>query len=274
MKIFLSAMEQHNCLPIIKYLLENNIKTDYLLISYYYLRRKDTLGIIKKVCSELLVDSGAHSFQKGTRVEWESYTKEYAEWIKENDCPQILGYFEMDMDNIIGYEKVLYLRKILENVSNKIIPVWHQNRGCTNFKEMCRQYKFASITGFKNEDIKDEQYIMFLKYARKYNCKIHCLGMTRTNILNTVPFYSVDSSSWKQSAIYGNYTKFVNGRFKSIKQPKNITFQEIMKKNFLEHIQAQKYFYNKWKNFKKWFGKIPRLKLRTQLNEQRIIIVY
>lgn len=138
---------------------------------------------------------------------------------------------------------------------------------------MCQHYKFASITGFKNEDIKDEQYIMFLKYARKHDCKIHCLGMTRTNILNEVPFYSVDSSTWKQNAIYGRYAKFLNGKFKLIKQPKSITFHEIQKRNFLEYIQAQKYFYNKWKNFKKWFGKIPLLKLRIQKNEQRIIIV-
>lgn len=117
-----------------------------------------------------------------------------------------------------------------------------------------KKYSFAAITGFKNEDIKDHQYLLFLKYARKYKCKIHCLGMTRTNILNTVPFYSVDSSSWKQSAVYGRFTKFFSGKFKLIHQPKSISVNTISKQNFIEYTKAQRYFYNKWKNFKKQFA--------------------
>ena len=48
---------------------------------------------------------------------------------------------------------------------------------------------------------------MFLKYAKKYDCKVHCLGMTRKKILDTVPFDFVDSSSWKQASIYGRIGK-------------------------------------------------------------------
>ena len=42
----------------------------------------------------------------------------------------------MDVDNIIGYEKVLELRKILLEATDKIIPVWHKNRGIDEFKKM------------------------------------------------------------------------------------------------------------------------------------------
>ena len=132
-----------------------------------------------------MIDSGAHSFQKGKKVDWIKYTYEYADFIKKFDTPNVVGYFEMDVDNIIGYDKVLELRKILESVSDKIIPVWHKNRGIEEFKKMCQEYagKIIAITGFKNEDIKDEQYLMFLKYAKKFNCKVHCLGMTRKKYL-------------------------------------------------------------------------------------------
>ena len=78
--------------------------------------------------------------------------------------------------------------------------------------------------------------------------------MTITNILNTVLFYSVDSSSWKQSAVYGRFTKFVSGKFKLIHQPKSISVNTISKQNFIEYTKAQRYFYNKWKNFKKQFA--------------------
>ena len=105
----------------------------------------------------------------------------------------------------IGYEKVLELRGILESVTDKIIPVWHKNRGVEDFVQMCKKYsgKIVAITGFRNEDIKDEQYIKFLKVAKKYNCKVHYLGMTRKSILDKVPFDYTDSSSWSMQGAFG-----------------------------------------------------------------------
>lgn len=211
MKIFFSAIENaqacgKNAKSIAELLVENNIKMNYNLMSYFYIKNKTKLSeFIRNNSKEILIDSGAHSFQKGKQVDWLEYTQKYAEFIKNFDRPNVIGYFEMDVDNIIGYEKVLELRKILESVSNKIIPVWHKNRGIEEFKKMCQDYtgKIVAITGFKNEDIKDEQYLMFLKYAKKYNCKVHCLGMTRKKILDKVPFDYVDSSSWVQSSVFG-----------------------------------------------------------------------
>ena len=79
-------------------------------------------------------------------------------------------------------------RKILESVSDKIIPVWHNNRGVEDFIEMCKKYKGKkiAITGFANNDIKDSQYSLFINTAHKYGCKIHILGLYHlTNNRNT-----------------------------------------------------------------------------------------
>ena len=153
MKVFLSGLEAGGEFEDIN---KRIAQYKWMLCSYYYLKQDRFKKILNK--SELmLIDSGAHSFQKGKKVDWVEYTKQYAEWIKQNDCSKILGYFEMDVDNIIGYEKVLELRKILEKASNKIIPVWHKNRGIEEYKQMCEKYsgKIIAVTGFKNEDIKD-----------------------------------------------------------------------------------------------------------------------
>lgn len=215
-------------------------------MSFYYIKNKKELAEYIRDRSELIeIDSGAHSFQKGKKVDWVEYTKQYAEFIKEFDKPNVIGYFEMDVDNIIGYDKVLELRKILENTSNKIIPVWHKNRGIEEYKKMCRNYagKVIAITGFKNEDIKDEQYLMFLKYAKKFNCKVHCLGMTRKKILDKVPFDFVDSSSWKQSAIYGR----IDGKGKVSKEMSKTKREVIFLENYKQGIKMQEHYYNKWK---------------------------
>ena len=150
----------------------------------------------------------------------------------------------MDVDNIIGYDNVLQLRKMLESVSSKIIPVWHKNRGIEEYKKMCKDYsgKIIAITGFKNEDIKDEQYLMFLKYAKKYNCKVHCLGMTRKKILDKVPFDYVDSSSWLQNAVYG---VFINGG-KVTREYSKTNRDKVIVENYKQGLKMQNFYYNKW----------------------------
>lgn len=248
MKIFLSAVESVAPRAAFKYLIEQDTDFKWNLMSYYYIRENEDeafANLIRDKSKLTLIDSGAHSFQKGVTVDWLQYTKDYAEFIKKFDRNNVLGYFEMDVDNIIGYEKVLELRKILEDVSDKIIPVWHKNRGIEDFQKMCQNYagKVIAITGFKNEDIKDDQYAMFLKYARKYNCKVHCLGMTRKKVLDTVPFDYTDSSSWLQSTIYG---RALDGK-KLPKMNGSNGMKIQFAYNYLKGMETQEYYYNKWK---------------------------
>lgn len=239
MKIFLSGLEASGEFEDINKRID---KYKYILCSFYYLKQDVFEKILNKT-ELMIIDSGAHSFQKGKKVNWEEYTRKYAKWIEENDCDKIVGYFEMDVDNIIGYDKVLELRKILESVSNKIIPVWHKNRGIEEFKKMCKDYegRVVAVTGFKNEDIKDEQYLMFLKYAKKYNCKVHCLGMTRKKVLDQVPFDFVDSSSWKQQAIYGRI-----GNKKVSKEFSKTSRSIVMAESFKEAMKMQEHYFKKW----------------------------
>lgn len=241
MKVFLSGSETPDCDMVWA------IKSKYNLLSYYYIRGKlDVAEKVKQNSELVLIDSGAHSFQKGAKVNWLEYTKQYAGFIEKYDSEKVLGYFEMDIDNIIGYEKVLELRKILEKVSNKIIPVWHKNRGIADFKKMCdgNSGRIVAITGFKNEDIKDEQYLMFLKYAKQKNCKVHCLGMTRKKILDSVPFDFVDSSSWKQQAIFGRVGGKKVSREFSKTQRRKVIFA-----SYLEGMKMQNEYERKWKRY-------------------------
>lgn len=207
-------------------------------MSFFYLKQ-NVFETITNKSQEVLIDSGAHSFQKGKKVDWVDYTKKYAEWINDNDRNNIVGYFEMDIDPAgIDYEYVKELRNILTKKSNKIIPVWHKNRGIEDYKDMCQnpthKDKIIAITGFKNQDIKDEQYINFVKYAHYYGCKVHCLGMTRTKIMDKVPFDLVDSSSWKQAGIYGRV-----GKHKVSREFSSKNREEVLLQNYKEYMKMQ-----------------------------------
>lgn len=251
MKIFLSALENGSTCydsgkPLAHYFVEQGIPMKWNLMSYYYVKGNPQLAEYIRDHSELvMIDSGAHSFQKGKKVDWVEYTKQYAEFIKKYDRPNVVGYFEMDVDGVIGYEKVLQLRKILENASDKIIPVWHDSRGIEEYKKMCRDYagKVIAFSGIRGE-IKDHQYLMFLKYAKKYNCKVHCLGMTRKKLLDVVPFDYTDSSSWKQSGIYGR----IDGKGKVTREYSKVKREVVFKENYLAGMEMQKHYYEKWRS--------------------------
>lgn len=216
-------------------------------MSYYYIRERgnqEFAEVIRDRSEEVMIDSGAHSFQKGKQVDWDAFTEEYAHWIETFDRPNVIGYFEMDVDNIIGFAKVKELREKLLKVTDKIIPVWHKNRGIEEYRRMCQEHKgkIVAITGFKNEDIKDDQYLMFLKCAKEYNCKVHCLGMTRRKVLDKVPFDYTDSSSWLSQVVYG---RTIDGT--KLPKAKGDEKQKQFKLNYLLAMEMQKKYYNKWK---------------------------
>lgn len=257
MKIFLSALE---CAPrepqsrggmeIAQLLVQSKTEMLWNLMSYYYVQQnKEGLAeYIRDNSNLVLIDSGAHSFQFGVKVNWKEFTEKYAEFIKRFDRKNVVGYFEMDIENIIGYENVLELRKILERVSNKIIPVWHPLRGISEYEKMCQQYsgRVIAIGGFKGTDIRDDQFLMFLKVAKKYKCRVHCLGMTRTEVLNKVPFDYTDSSSWSATARFGGVG---HGQFKKGKVTKEFSKNhrgEVFVENYKQGIAMQKHYYRLW----------------------------
>lgn len=223
------------------------------LVSYYYIQKhSDGFKQFKRVealCDYILVDSGAHTFQlKDTGTNYEEYTQQYADFIRKVDCDKILGFFEMDVDKEIGYKRVYAMRKQLEKASPKIIPVWHKGRGIEEFKRMCKETpsEIVAITGFRNEDIKDNQYGAFVKYAWSQGKKIHCLGMTRKKVLDKVPFDFVDSSSWVQTGKYGGLAKFSNGSLKKIITKRLYTSAQLHVFNFIEYQKMVKYYNRKW----------------------------
>ncbi len=251
MKIFLSALENGSTCydsgkPLAHYFVESGLKMKWNLMSYYYVKGNPELAAYIRDHSELvMIDSGAHSFQRGKKVDWVEYTKEYAEFIKWFDRPNVVGYFEMDVDGVIGYDNVLKLRKILESASDKIIPVWHDTRGVAEYKKMCKDYsgKIIAFSGIRGE-IKDHQYLMFVKYAKEQGCKVHCLGMTRKKILDVVPFDYTDSSSWKQSGIFGK----IDGRNKKVtREFSKVKREVVFKQNYLEGMKMQQHYYQKWR---------------------------
>lgn len=168
------------------------------------------LSLLSKY-KNFLLDSGAFTFRHNNKnVNWKEYTIKYGEFVKKNN---IELFFEMDIDNVVGYENVLELRKLLEDVSErKSIPVWHINRGKDDFVKMCENYDYVAIGGIAGGVLKKRDLIKyfpwFINVAHQHDCKIHGLGFTNMSKLCVCHFDSVDSTTWTNGVRFGELQQF------------------------------------------------------------------
>ena len=169
-----------------------------ILESYYYARDNKYVPMLIGTASRFLLDSGAFTFmQKSQKIDWYRYVEDYAGFINRYD---VKHFFELDIDSIVGINKVEKLRDRLESLTGKKpIPVWHISRGKQYFIDMCKDYKYVAIGGIVTQEIPRRTYERafpwFIKTAHENNAKIHGLGYTSKN-LRMYKFDSVDSTSW------------------------------------------------------------------------------
>lgn len=217
----------------------------YILESFYYCDA-DTERLLPYF-GDFLLDSGAFTFIQNAKktVDWNQYIKQYAEFIKRNNIEK---FFELDIDSVVGYEKVLEYRAILENLVGKpCIPVWHKSRGIDEYYKHCEEYSYVGIGGYVIKELTPNDFKAFppmIRYAHKYGAKVHCLGFTRLTDLPKYHFDSVDSTAWTTGNRFGFIYKF-NGRT-MIKHdvPEGMRLADsrrVALRNYTEWIKFQKY---------------------------------
>lgn len=217
----------------------------YVLESFYYI--KDFQIPLIKSADLFLLDSGAFTFMNTIKgnVNWNEYVRKYIDFINKND---VKHYFELDIDKIVGYDKVKQIRRQLEEETGKqCIPVWHKSRGIDEYKKMLSEYEYIAIGGFAIKDIKPQEYPLIkriVRYAYDSGVKVHGLGYTHQDVLDYA-FYSCDSSSWNTCKRFGKIYKFDGEKIVCI-NPKNTGTrrdrqQEIESIVLKEWIKYQKY---------------------------------
>ncbi|ETR72941.1 MAG: hypothetical protein OMM_01327 [Candidatus Magnetoglobus multicellularis str. Araruama] len=225
----------------------------YLLSSYHELCNN---SYDEKVIrgDKHIFDSGAFSAMVGTiqNVDWDKYVEGYINFINKY---KIKLFFELDIDSLVGLERVEKIRKKIEKDTNiQSIPVWHKARGKDKWREICDSHDYCAIGGIVTREIKPSEYNIIigwcLKEADKRNCKVHGLGFTRSVLFNRFPFYSVDSSTWTNGGRYANLYKFdrANGL---------ILYEVIKKKGY--RVNKRKYLdvynFHQWIDFQRYAEK-------------------
>lgn len=218
----------------------------YILESFYY--ADENTERLLPLFGDFMLDSGAFTFMQNNHkreICWEEYIEKYADFINRN---KIQKFFELDIDSLVGYDKVLEYRRLLEKLTGRqSIPVWHKSRGMKEFSRMCDEYRYASIGGIVAKEIKPEQYKLFpvmISEAHKKKCKIHGLGFTNLSLLPKIHFDSVDSTAWTTGNRFGFVYHFNGKTMKKIDAPKGKRLADSRKIaliNYTEWIKFQRY---------------------------------
>jgi hypothetical protein len=258
--------------------------------SYYYMRKdkkNKKITNAKKYHQLVFVDSGAHTFfsedetlgnagvhQKKTKMleTPQEYFNKYVVWLKQNY--QHYDYFaELDIGDIVGQKLVNEWREVLkkENLYSKCVTVYHP--GCMNWKDYIDMLedstsKYVALEGDRNNRAR-LPYLKLIKECYTRGIKVHGFAMTKDSVMSNYPFYSVDSTSWLQTSMYGFVPYFDKNKIKSVAYKDKKLFSNKIggdwdiklldnpnkeEKRFYEHRiginaykQAQKYYTKLWR---------------------------
>ncbi len=219
-----------------------------LLESFYYVADWQTRNIHR--FKSFMLDSGAFTFAygSGADVDWDAYLGRYIDYINQNDVGL---FFELDIDKLVGYEKVLEYRARLEGGTGKrCIPVWHMNRGREDWLRMCEEYDYVALGGLAAREFGDQERVIpwFTRTAHERGCRVHGLGYTKLGYLERMGFDSVDSSAW----LYGNRGGFIylyrgGYRMDKVKSPdgKMLDSRKAARHNFMQWVRLSEELENR-----------------------------
>lgn len=217
----------------------------FILESFYY-ADADTEKLLPYF-GDFLLDSGAFTFMqnKGGSPNWDEYLERYADFINRN---KVEKFFELDIDSIVGYEKVKEYRRTLERLTGRqSIPVWHKSRGIEEYKRCCEEYPYNGIGGYVIKEITKTDFKFFpamIAYAHKNNSKVHCLGFTNLEGIQKYHFDSVDSTAWTAGNRFGCIYWFDGKTMRKKDAPKGSRLSDSR--------EAALHNYTEWIKFQKW----------------------
>lgn len=222
----------------------------YVLESFFY-ADADTEMLIPYF-GDFLLDSGAFTFMqgKGGAPDWDDYVERYAAFINRN---KVKKYFELDIDSVVGYDRVKQIRAKLESLTGvQPIPVWHKNRGKDEYIGQCKDYPYVAIGGLVGDGGQGGEYARnlwrffpwFINTAHENGAKIHALGFTSLDGIRLYHFDSVDSTAWTTGNRFG-YVYYFDGKTMRKKDaPKGHRISDSRAaalNNFTEWVKFQKY---------------------------------
>lgn len=255
MKVFLAGGD--GALPYTK--IRMAVGCQNLLFSYHYMKASnqqyyDSFFSILKRETEVICDSGLFTLMfgagKGGTYDMEfmrKYAKDYIAFAKLFPHKN-LSIVEADVHKILGMPAVYELRKQFEDSGMRVMYVWHREEGIDGLLRMAEKYPYIAISvpelrlickGKLKYQHAVWDLLKKIQRSVKQIPKIHLLGNTVQDTMETNLAYSCDSTSWLAGARFGRYTKWDGRKLlsTSIRGPEYEAAKQILGKSFHDHYE-------------------------------------
>jgi len=191
-----------------------------ILLSYHYYRDIDLDAIFAKYFSkpypDVFADSGGFSaMTQGVEIDW----REYAKWI--NKWSHLFTVYA-NLDVIDDADATIENQKRLEDVGLHPLPVFHTGESWHYLEAYLERYQYIALGGMVPYMTSPKVIMPWLIKAFRLagnKAVYHGFGATAWTVVKSLPWYSVDSSSWGQGFRFGQVPVFDarRGRFVKLK---------------------------------------------------------
>jgi hypothetical protein len=193
----------------------NDAQPAKFLLSYHYFKSMDLDALVDGMHTKPMVfaDSGAYSaWTQGAEVK----VKEYADWLKR--WSHIITTY-VNLDVIRDPGATAANQRLLEREGLQPIPVFHTGSDFAVLDDLAKSYPYIALGGMVGSSA-----AACLKWAaecmrrtRQHGTAFHGFGQTRKQVIESLPWYSVDSSSWASGHRYGALDVWVGRKFVKVR---------------------------------------------------------
>lgn len=171
------------------------------LLSYHYFKSMDLDALVDGMHVKPMVfaDSGAYSaWTQGAEVK----LKDYADWLKR--WSHIITTY-VNLDVIRDPGATATNQRLLEREGLQPIPVFHTGSDFSVLDKLAKTYPYIALGGMVGSSASAclKWSAECMRRTRDLNTAFHGFGQTRKQVIESLPWYSVDSSSWGSGHRFG-----------------------------------------------------------------------
>jgi hypothetical protein len=183
----------------------------HILESYHYVNNQKFVDTMRQQGAKVFLDSGAFSaYSLGVDIDIDAYCNyviRNRDILRIEDGAVMASVLDGIGDALKTYQNQMYM----ESKGAKPLPCFHFGEDTRYLDWYVGKYEYITIGGLVGKAQKDqEQWLdrMWEKHmldgSGQAKLKVHAFGMTAPHLMKRYPWYSVDSSSWIQSASFGS----------------------------------------------------------------------
>lgn len=181
-----------------------------ILESWHYVNKQKWVDDMRRESAHVFMDSGAFSaWTLGVElsiVEYCDYLKRNADIIRVEDGAFMASVLDGIGDPLKTYQNQMHM----EHLGVRPLPCFHKGEDERYLEYYIKNYDYITIGGMVGSSVEqlriwlDRIWDRYLAPGGKPLVKVHGFGMTSVELMELYPWYSIDSSSWIQSAAFGN----------------------------------------------------------------------